>query len=487
MSAENILVATSGEAALKKNEANRATLKSWSLRRRFMIIALLAVLLAWVAGGTAMYFAADEESDRLFDARLQDLARTIISFAEHEILEIKNDGRTDKVHQETEATLGSRYQFQIWDKKGELLLRSHNASDTRMIAPLSELGYANRRWEMREFRTYSMIGPLGQFRIQVAENLEERGSVTGTLSSLFLSMLVLTIALVSFLTWLALRSMMRSIDDSAAQLLRRTPDDLTQVNIDSPPAELMPMISSINNLFTRIEHTLSQERGFTATAAHELRTPLAALRLQAQVASRARTQEQRDTALAALMECVDRSSHLLDQLLALAKLDDLRVKPAQMKEIQIQKLLGDLMRDVGPQAAEKNIRFKTNLVKNEIYGIDIAVSMLLRNLLANAVKYTPVSGSIMISSNINGEKVDLIVDDSGPGVPIADRARVFERFYRLNQGRSVAVEGVGLGLAIVRSVADAHNATITLDDSPLGGLRVIVSFPGAPLSASLKH
>jgi signal transduction histidine kinase len=443
-----------------------------------MIIALLAVLMAWLAGGTAMYFAADEENDRMFDARLQDLARTVISFAEHEILEIQNDGRTDRVHQETEATLGSRYQYQIWDKKGELLLRSHNASDTRPIAPLEQLGFGNRRWEMKEYRTFSMVGPLGQFRIQAAESLEERATVVGPLSGYFMVFFLVSVALVCLMAWLMMRSAMRAIDESAVQLLRRTPDDLTQVQIDNPPAELVPMIASINSLFERIEHTLSQERGFTATAAHELRTPLAALRLQAQVAARAKTAEQRDTALGALMECVDRASHLLDQLLALAKLDDFRVQHAQTKPIDMHRLFSHLMQDIGPAAADKDIRFKTQLDARYIQGIESAVSMMLRNIIGNAVKYTPKSGSILIATRLVNDNVLLTVDDSGPGIEPEERERVFERFYRLKNSRT-AVDGVGLGLTIVRSVALAHDATISLNDSPLGGLQVAVSFPPA--------
>jgi signal transduction histidine kinase len=468
-------------AAPVKNEiAPQGNTKQWSLRGRLMIIALAATLTAWLAGGAAMYMAADEENDRLFDARLQDLARTVISFAEHEILEIQNDGRKDKVHQETDATLGSRYQYQIWDKKGNLLLRSHNASESRPISPLTQLGFGNHRWEMKDYRTYSMVGPLGQFRIQVAESIEERSTVVGTLSGYFIFFLLASVVLVSFMAWMLLRSAMRSIDESADQLLSRTPDDLTKVDVHNPPAELVPMIRSINNLFARIEHTLSQERGFTATAAHELRTPLAALRLQAQVAARARTTEQRNEALNALLESVDRASHLLDQLLALAKLDDLQVQQSSAKPINMPRLFEQLMLDIGPPAAAKDVRFKTAFNARYINGIESAVSMMLRNLIGNAVRYTPNGGSIKIATDEVTTGVLLTIDDSGPGIASEERERVFERFYRLKNGRAVSADGVGLGLTIVRSVALAHGAIISLNDSPLGGLQVAVKFPHAP-------
>jgi signal transduction histidine kinase len=388
------------------------------------------------------------------------------------------------VHRETEGTEGSRYQYQIWDKKGKLLLRSHNASDARAIAPLSQLGYGNHRWEMKDYRTYSMVGPLGQFRIQVAENMQERSTVVGTLSGYFIVFLLASVALVSLMAWLLLRSAMRSIDESAAQLLSRTPDDLTKVNIKNPPAELVPMIASINKLLARIEHTLSQERGFTATAAHELRTPLAALRLQAQVASRAKNEHDRNQALTALMECVDRASYLLDQLLALARLDDLLTKPSQLKPIAVQRLFDQMMLDIGPQAALKDIRFRTQFVAPNIHAIESALSMLLRNLISNAVRYTPKGGSIMVSTAEVPEGVTVTVEDSGPGIAREERERVFERFYRLKHGRTTSADGVGLGLTIVRSVTLAHKATISLNDSPLGGLQVSITFPRASSDAS---
>jgi signal transduction histidine kinase len=426
----------------------------WSLHGRLMLIAIIAVLMAWFAGGTAMYIAADEESDRLFDDRLQGLAKTVISFAEHEIIEIQNEGRADRTHMETQTTLGSRYQYQIWDKKGKLLLRSFSASQTRPIAPFSQEGYGNGRWEMKDYRTYTLMGPLGQFRIQVAESLEERSAVVGTLSGYFIIFLVASVAIVSFMAWMLLRSAMKAIDHSAKQLLSRTPNDLSQVTVDNPPAELAPMIGSINSLFARIEQTLSRERGFTATAAHELRTPLAALRLQAQVATRAKEPAERDAALKALMACVDRSSHLLDHL----------------------------MLDMGPTAAEKELRFKTQFDATHIYGIEAAVTMLLRNIISNSIKYTPDSGSIYVSTSLKDGCTQLCVDDSGPGIALQDRERVLEPFYRLDHGRSQSADGVGLGLAIVKAVAQAHRAPISLETSHLGGLRIVLRFP---LAASI--
>jgi signal transduction histidine kinase len=451
----------------------------WSLHGRLMMIAIIAVLMAWFAGGTAMFVAANEESDRLFDDRLQGLAKTVISFAEHEIIEIQNEGRVDRTHLETETTLGSRYQYQIWDKKGVLLLRSFSASETRPIAPFSQTGFGKGRWEMKEYRTYALLGPLGQFTIQVAESLEERSAVVGTLSGYFIVFLVASVAIVSLMAWLLLRSAMRAIDHSAAQLLSRTPNDLSQVTVDNPPAELVPMIGSINTLFARIEQTLSRERGFTATAAHELRTPLAALRLQAQVAARAKDPAERDAALVALMECVDRSSHLLDQLLALAKLDDLREGSARMQMINVQRLFDHLMLDIGHAAAEKELRFKAQFDAPHIYGIEAAVTMLLRNVISNSIKYTPESGSIHISTSSLGQFTELRIDDSGPGIAQSERERVLEPFYRLDYGRSQSAEGVGLGLAIVRAVAQAHKAQISLEEAPLGGLSVVIRFPNS--------
>jgi signal transduction histidine kinase len=301
--------------------------REWSLRTRLLVIAALASLATLVVGGAVMYWAAQREDGQLLDSRLEDLARTVLSFSEHEITEILGDGRSELMHVETAATLGSRYRYQIWTRHGTLLLRSYKASPAVPMAPLSRPGFSTVRLDEGDFRVFAMEGNGGEMVIQVAEGLDQRESAIGVVSLYFIAFLLLPFALIFGVTWWLLRRSLRSIDTSAAQLSQRSPIDLTPLVAEDPPTELKPMIRSINVLFERINRTLSLERGFTAVAAHELRTPLAGLRAQAQVATLARTPEELATALNSVMSSVDRASHLLDQLLDLARVEAAAAQP----------------------------------------------------------------------------------------------------------------------------------------------------------------
>jgi signal transduction histidine kinase len=449
--------------------------RDWSLRRRLMTIAALACLATLVAGAGAMFWAAEKEDEHALDARLQDLSRTILSFSEHEITEIIGEGRTDMVHIETAATMGSRYRYQMWTHHGTLLLRSYKASATEPLLPLTQFGFATVRLGDEEFRVHSMEGNSGEMVIQVAECLDERGAVFATVSGYFLGGLVLPFSLI-FLTmvWM-LRKSMRSIDSSAAQLSRRSPIDLTPVQVDSPPREIRPMIDSINALFERITVAMSLERGFTAVAAHELRTPLAGLRAQAQIAATAQSPEELTESLEAVMTGVDRAARMLDQLLDLARIESMMNEAERLSTwVDVAHVYRGVMSDLAPQAAKRAVRMDPRFDENRIHGMELGVVLLMRNLMANAIRHSPTGGTIAIHTQRELDAVTLTIDDAGPGIAPEARQQVFERFYRLNKAQG---EGVGLGMSIVQSVVEAHRAIIQLLESPLGGLRVQVRFP----------
>jgi signal transduction histidine kinase len=320
-----------------------------------------------------------------------------------------------------------------------------------------------------------MEGNGGQMVIQVAESLDERESAIGVVSLYFLGFLLLPFCLVIAVTGWLLRRSLRSIDTSAAQLSQRSPIDLTPVVADNPPVELKPMIESINALFERINKTLSMERGFTAVAAHELRTPLAAWRAHARVAASARSPEELGEALAAAMAGVDRSAHMIDQLLDLARMESVVSEADRLrKSVDIVQVYADVLNDLGNLATRRGLQLDADFMEDRIVAMELGIVLLLRNLLGNAIRYTPEGGKITVSTRREGEPVTLTVDDSGPGIPPESRVRAFERFDRLGLQSD---EGVGLGMSIVQSVVVAHRAMIRLLESPLGGLRVQVQFP----------
>ena len=219
------------------------------------------------------------------------------------------------VHQETAVTLDPRYAYQIWSKDGDLLLLKPQRLPAALCA-VGSGGFARPRSSMVEpYCTYSMRSSDGSMLIQVAEDESMRNLFRPGLAYWLLGFFLVSMALLLLLNRWVFGRAVHALDQSSQQLTDRSPYDLRPVNADDPPRELEPLLDSLNSLFSRIERTLDAERHFTAAAAHELRTPLAAVRMQAQVADRARSPREARASLQALVSCVDRASRMVDQLL----------------------------------------------------------------------------------------------------------------------------------------------------------------------------
>jgi signal transduction histidine kinase len=446
--------------------------RPWSLRRRLMWLAAIATAAAWLTGGTAVLIAAHQESENLYDQRLRDVAGVILSFAGHELGEIQADGRTEPVHEETAATLDPRYAYQIWSRDGRLLLMSHNAP-RQPFAPLTHVGLLDNEINGRPHCVYALHSADGGMVIQVAEDESRRDAFMLSVNVWLALFLVLSsVCLLAFNRWMFSRAT-RALDQSAQQLVDRSVDDLRPIRPDDPPSELVPFLRSINALFGRFERTLDSERHFTAAAAHELRTPLAAVRIQAQVAERARSQREAREALRVLGLCVERASRMIDQLLTLARVETLAPDSATVARLRLDEVVEQVVRDLSHLLQAADVRLELDLQPASIQGIEFGVSALVRNLIDNAARHAPRGGAVAVSIAARDGRVLLAVEDSGPGIPDAERARVFERFYRLAGTDS---EGCGVGLSIVRCVAEVHRARIELSTGRLGGLRVEVSF-----------
>lgn len=451
----------------------RPAVRPWSLRSRLMSLAAIATALAWLTGGAAVFIGAQQESERLYDDRLADVARVILSFASHEIDEIRQDGRTDPIHEESAATLDARYAYQVWSKDGQLLLMSHNAP-TKPFAPLEHIGLLDNDLDGRPHCVYALRSADGSMVIQVAEDESRRDAFFVSVNSwLLLFLLLSTIILWACNRWMFSHAT-RALDQSARQLVDRSANDLRPIDADDPPRELVPLLQSINSLFSRFSQTLDSERHFTAAAAHELRTPLAAVRIQAQVAERARSQKEAREALRDLGTCVERASRMIDQLLTLARVESMAPDRSAFIPVRIDLLARQVVADLSHMLGAAEVEIDLRLAPATISAIESAVSSLIRNLVDNAIRYTPRGGSIVVSTTAGDGPVVLTVEDSGPGVPEAERARVFERFYRIAGSNT---EGCGVGLSIVQCVAQVHLARIELASATLGGLRVTVEFP----------
>jgi two-component system sensor histidine kinase QseC len=324
------------------------------------------------------------------------------------------------------------------------------------------------------WRHFSQWNHERSLQVQVSENHHIRDDLIGHIAWRLLLPALFGLPLIGLWVWLATRQGLSSLDGIARQIASREPQQLQPLNPASAPEEIRTMLEAINGLFRRVAETLDAERRFTADAAHELRTPLAALQAQLQVALRARDDDERERSLMQLQHGLTRASHLVDQMLQLARLDPESGLP-DSQAVDLSGLAEDVCAELGTAILDKNLDFDLQASTGcTITGQPEWLRVLMRNLVDNAIRYTPPGGKIVVSLSEVKNGCRFTVSDNGPGIPVAERDAVLRRFHRLNQQDQ---PGSGLGLSIVSRIAELHGARIELDDgSATGGLSISVSF-----------
>jgi signal transduction histidine kinase len=455
---------------------------NWSLQRHLALIAAGSLAVSVLVGGGAMYWAASVENDQMLDARLEQMGAAVAALAEHRMdqegLGVHGSDQIDSIPPITTRTSAALlYRYQVWSRNGRLLVRSNEAPAAAPIVALRRFGFTDLVIDGRQHRVFALPVREGEFVVQIAEDLGERWVEIGEITAYYAAFLLIPFGLVVGVSWLLLRRSFRAVDSIAEQLGQRNPRDLMPLDVVDPPREVLPVLESTDILFGRVGRALSVERRFTSMAAHELRTPLAGLQAQAQVAATARDGGELRDALNAMRKGVDRASYLLDQLLALARVDALADEGAvEFAAVNLAAVCDEVMAELRPLADGKRITVTARFTAERVWGHRFALAVLMHNLLVNAVVHGREGGRVEVHSEPLDEAVELTVDDDGPGIPAGDRDRAFDRFHR---GKSASAGGAGLGLSIASSVAELHRATIELLDSPLDGLRVRVVFPAA--------
>ncbi len=435
--------------------------------RRALLVSLLAGLAAiGVLASAATYVAARHEIGELLDLQLKQLAN---STRIDELLRGHQPGFDPRAAPGAEGV--TELVTQIWDRDGVLVYWSNPG--TGLPVPVTP-GYATVHVDNRDWRVYTLV--QGTHALQVAQAEDEREAIATKTALRTLLPFVVLIPVFGLMIWFAVGRGLRPLFAMSQAVAKRQPDALAPLNEHNLPQELQPLAGSLNALLARLDSALGAQRRFTADAAHELRTPLAALKLQLDVARRANDQPSRVAAYDDLDAGVQRAAHLVDQLLTLA-----RIEPEALATRAVDCDLAAIAKDAivarGALAAKRHIDL--GLAREtpvRVRGDPASLAILLSNLLDNALRYTPEGGKIDVALDDDGGRAVLTVIDNGPGIPPEERARVFDRFFRGDDREP----GSGLGLSIVRRIADAHHAAIELGAPERGsGLVVTVRFPAA--------
>ncbi len=436
-------------------------------------------MLAWLVGALSLglalvtlvlYLVMLDEMNEVFDADLKNIATAVAIYhhAGHDRVDEQGIDRPLP----TAAPDDTEVVTQTWTPAGQKVF----GSDPRVLLPftnsegLSRPTVAGTAWIV-----YTLVRADGV--VQAAQRKASRQEVAQESAAQILPPMFVLMLIVCGLVVFALRRGLAPLDAAARDVALRTESSLEPIPTDLAPREILPLVASVNALMDRLATALTAQRRFLADAAHELRTPATALRLQLQLLERSSDNAARAQAMAELKSGIDRSQRLIEQLLQVSRTgidgEPMRRGPVELGEL-VRSVVGTLSVKADSCGIDLGARTSDPLV---ILGDPDQLTTLLNNLVENALRHTPAGGVIDVEACLLDGKPALRVIDTGPGIPTADRERVFERFQRGAGSRPPSPEGSGLGLAIVRAVADQHQATVTLHTPASGqGLEVRVSF-----------
>lgn len=365
-------------------------------------------------------------------------------------------------------------EFQIWSHKDKLLLHSKNSPS--MPFSSGQVGLSTIWLGGQSWRVSTGYNVENKLTFMVAERINYRQELEDRLTQDSIVVMLITYPFLGFLIWVIVGRGLDTLRRVAKEVHQRAPTYLEPVDLESVPSEIEPLILELNNLFSRLEAAFDREKRFTADAAHELKTPLAALSTQTQVALRAKTEDEKKQALLKVLSGVHRSTHVVQQLLTLSRMEP-EATLLETTRVNLAKQAMEVATMLAPEAIAKNIELELLAPDSTatVKGNATAIGILIRNLVDNAIRYSSEDGFVKIDIQETDSNVVLSVTDNGPGIPEALRKRVFERFFRVIGTQST---GSGLGLSIVQQIARLHNATIELATPKTGiGCEFRIVFP----------
>lgn len=434
-----------------------------SLRLQLILLLGLAILIATAVQTGTLFRAAMLQANRLFDYHMQQMALALQDSALQQ---------TDLYPAPDDSQVQFEFVVQIWTDDG---VRVYQSRQYRSLPARGSTGFSTVKLDNGEWRLYTSVASSRV--IQVAQKVSVRRDRAVALAWASLQPLIIAAVFLLAATWWVVSWVLSPIERARQELATRDAGSLLPVDDRRIPEEIRPLVGELNSLLERMGHALQAQQRFVADAAHELRSPLTALKLQVQTVARAKSDIARDQAIQRLVGGIDRASRLVTQLLLLAR-ENPSAREITRDTVWLPGVVAAVTADVAPLAAAKSITLDQQLDDDAtVLGEEESLQILLRNLLDNAVRYTTERGSVRVIVKQTADVVVLTVEDSGPGIQPEHRQRVFDQFFRIP---GTAASGSGLGLAIVKAIADRHEADISLHEAALGGLAVRVVFAVTP-------
>ncbi|MGJ3495201.1 Sensor protein QseC [Piscirickettsia salmonis] len=481
-------------------------LKAWLFQnsvRHFLLISLLiATTFISIIMGTWTYVQVRSNAKGVFDTSLAQAAQILRIILANQIYKQRlaelqatlnkpyskhntpsSSNFTKFEADELKRLNSNQLVFQVWNNQGVLLLKSINAPQ----APLATVSFGSQDTQIdtATWRTFTLPDYRQGLRFITAirADIATRFSAGQVLKSLY--PLLFFCPLLALLIWVLLDWGFRPLNRIRTLLAKRSHDNLEDpIELGQAPEEIRPLVQELNSLFTRLQGAFEREKRFTADAAHELRTPLAAIRTHSQIASRSSKNASALAALSKVTKSVDRATRVIEQLLLLSRLEP-QDKILPEGPINLSSFTQELLVDLVPMALARNIELSLNAPKQPLFieTQSAMLNILIRNLTDNAIRYTPEYGEVEINLSPDTQTggIHIEVIDNGPGVPLELRRRIFDRFYRQVGNKA---DGSGLGLSIVQLIVNLHHGTIRADSRTDGksGLCINIWLPEKPLS-----
>ncbi|MBL0678703.1 ATP-binding protein [Aeromonas dhakensis] len=466
--------------------------------RRFLLSGILALVSASLAVSALIgYLEASHEMEELFDARLAQSARITNQLLGRYLEQNGELPANGTVYQEWEQSNPEPWQkdksfnlrgedreltpfghefernlyFQLLSEQGGILLRSPSAPSQPLgaLAP----GFNSVTKDNHEWRTFTLYNQDAQTWLIVAERDDERSELASKMATLTMLPLLITLPFLLGLLWWLISRGLAPLRQLAQAIGERHPANLSPLNLKIRAQELTPLTNEINRLMHALADTIEREKQFTNEAAHELRTPLAVLRIHSENALAAEDAESRQHSLQKMLLALDRSDRLLRQLLTQARIDN--QQGLELSELNLNLLLQGTLATLAPIALKKDQQLSLEGTEQlTVMGQATLLELMFSNLIDNALRYTQAQGEIVVEACQEGHRVRVDIRDNGPGIPTAALSRLCERFFRVNPQQG---DGVGLGMAIVSRIAQLHSADLDIHNRPQGGLEVSVLLP----------